>query len=36
MNEYKKDALDILYQFPENKARKGLEDLVVYVTDRKY
>ena len=36
MNEYKKQALDILYQFPENPARKGLEDLVLYVTDRKY
>ena len=36
MNEYKKEALVILYQFPENKARKGLEDLVLYVTDRKY
>lgn len=36
MNHYKKEALDILYQFPENEARKGLEDLVLYVTDRKY
>ncbi len=30
MNEYKKEALDILYQFPDNRARKGLEDLVLY------
>jgi octaprenyl-diphosphate synthase len=36
MNEYKKEALNILGQFPENAARKGLEDLVLYVTDRKY
>jgi octaprenyl-diphosphate synthase len=36
MNEYKKEALDILKEFPENPARKGLEDLVLYVTDRKY
>ena len=36
MNEYKKEALNILCQFPENAARKGLEDLVLYVTDRKY
>ncbi|HUM65439.1 MAG TPA: polyprenyl synthetase family protein, partial [Chitinophagaceae bacterium] len=36
MNAYKKEALEILYQFPENDARKGLEDLVLYVTDRKY
>lgn len=36
MNQYKKEALDILHQFPENPARKGLEDLVLYVTERKY
>lgn len=36
MNEYKKAALDILHQFPESPIRKGLEDLVLYVTDRKY
>ena len=36
MNVYKKEALDILHQFPENNVRQGLEDLVLYVTDRKY
>jgi octaprenyl-diphosphate synthase len=36
MNEYKKEALDILAQFPDSPARKGLQDLVLYVTDRKY
>lgn len=36
MNEYKQAALDILHQFPESPIRKGLEDLVLYVTDRKY
>jgi octaprenyl-diphosphate synthase len=36
MNQYKKEALDILHQFPENPARKGLEELVLYVTERKY
>ena len=36
MNEYKKDALDILAGFPANDYRSGLEDLVNYVTDRKY
>jgi octaprenyl-diphosphate synthase len=36
MNTYKKEALDILYSFPESPIRKGLEDLVLYVTDRKY
>ncbi len=36
MEEYKAEALAILREFPENPARKGLEDLVTYVTDRKY
>ncbi|MBL7742083.1 MAG: polyprenyl synthetase family protein [Chitinophagaceae bacterium] len=36
MNIYKKDALDILSEFPESPARNGLKDLVLYVTDRKY
>lgn len=36
MNSYKNEALDILRQFPESEARKGLEDLVIFVTDRKY
>lgn len=36
MNEYRNDALQILSGFAETPARKGLEDLVVYVTDRKY
>jgi octaprenyl-diphosphate synthase len=36
MNLYKDEALQVLYQFPESPARKGLEDLVLYVTDRKY
>jgi len=36
MNSYKKEALAILYEFPESPIRKGLEELVLYVTDRKY
>ena len=36
MSEYKNEALSILQQFPNNEIRKGLEDLVVFVTDRKY
>jgi octaprenyl-diphosphate synthase len=36
MNAYKEEALQILHQFPESPVRKGLEDLVLYVTDRKY
>ena len=36
MNEYKNEALNILHTFPESPARQGLEDLVLYVTDRKY
>ena len=36
MNSYKNEALNVLYGFPESPIRKGLEDLVKYVTDRKY
>jgi octaprenyl-diphosphate synthase len=36
MNAYKKDALAILHQFPESPVRQGLEDMVLFVTDRKY
>jgi len=36
MNGFKKEALDILHQFPESPARQGLEDMVLFVTDRKY
>jgi len=36
MNTYKNEALDILHQFPESPVRKGLEDLLLFVTDRKY
>lgn len=36
MNQYKNDALEVLRQFSETPVRKGLEDLVLYVTDRKY
>lgn len=36
MNGYKKEALSLLHEFPESPYRKGLEDLVLYVTDRKY
>lgn len=36
MNEYRDEALSILYQFPQSDIRKGLEELVRYTTDRKY
>ncbi len=36
MSLFKQEALGILHQFPESPARQGLEDMVVYVTDRKY
>lgn len=36
MNVYKEEALHILHQFTETPVRKGLEDLVLFVTDRKY
>lgn len=36
MNAFKKEALDVLHQFPESPVRQGLEDMVLFVTDRKY
>jgi octaprenyl-diphosphate synthase len=36
MNEFKQKAIDILHQFHENAYRTGLENLVNFVTDRKY
>jgi octaprenyl-diphosphate synthase len=36
MNSYRNEALNVLWTFPESPIRKGLEDLVQYVTDRKY
>lgn len=36
MNEYKKESLDILHSFPPSDIRTGFEDLVNFVTDRKY
>lgn len=36
MNDYKKEAIDTLHQFPESPVRQGLEDMVLFVTDRKY
>ncbi|GAB3005270.1 polyprenyl synthetase family protein [Niabella terrae] len=36
MYDYKKEALDILMQCPDNEYRKGMLDLVDYVTERKY
>lgn len=36
MNAFKNEALEILHQFPENPSRQGLEDMVLFVTDRKY
>jgi octaprenyl-diphosphate synthase len=36
MNEYKKEALEILFTFPKNEVRDALEELVTYTTDRKY
>jgi octaprenyl-diphosphate synthase len=35
MQEYQKQAFDILYQFEESDARTGLEQLVRYTTERK-
>ena len=36
MNAYRDEALGILYEFPDSPARKALEELVRYTTDRKY
>jgi len=36
MDAYKKDALQILHSFPSSEHRKGFEDMVHFVTDRKY
>lgn len=36
MTEYRDEALKILSEFPESDIRKGLEELVMYTTDRKY
>jgi len=36
MNEYKKQALDLLHSLPPSEIRNGFEDLVNFVTDRKY
>lgn len=36
MIAYRDSALDELHSFPDSEIRKGLEELVVYTTDRKY
>lgn len=36
MNAFKQEALTLLHEFPVSPVRQGLEDLVLYVTDRKY
>ncbi|MES2776128.1 MAG: polyprenyl synthetase family protein [Bacteroidota bacterium] len=36
MNQYRDEALQILFQFPDNEVRLALEHLVRYTTDRKY
>lgn len=36
MNEYKQQALNILYTLPPSDIRNGFEDLLNFVTDRKY
>ena len=36
MNEFYNKAKDILYQFPNDDSRKGLEDLINFVINRKY
>ncbi len=35
MYQYRQEAFDILHQFPESPARQALQDLVIFVTERK-
>jgi octaprenyl-diphosphate synthase len=36
MNHFKEQALNVLHTFPDSDTRRGLEDMVLFVTDRKY
>ena len=36
MNSYRDEAIALLRQFPESETRQALEDMVRFVTDRKY
>ncbi|KAA5537251.1 polyprenyl synthetase family protein [Taibaiella lutea] len=36
MMQYQKEAMDILYQFPESPSRTAMAELVQYVTERRY
>lgn len=36
MNQYRDEALAILFEYPKSDIRDGLEELVRYTTDRKY
>ena len=36
MNQFRDEALAILYEFEDSEVRKGLEELVRFTTDRKY
>ena len=36
MNEYRDEALRILYEFDDSEVRKALEELVRFTTDRRY
>ncbi len=35
MYQYRQEAFEILHQFPESPARQALQDLVIFVTERK-
>jgi octaprenyl-diphosphate synthase len=36
MNQYRDEALAILYEFEDNEVRRALEELVRFTTDRKF
>ena len=36
MNAFRDEALEVLHSFPPSPTRQGMENMVLYVTDRKY
>jgi octaprenyl-diphosphate synthase len=36
MNAFRDEALEVLHSFPASPTRQGMENMVLYVTDRKY
>ncbi len=36
MMQYQAEAMEVLHRFPESEARSAMEELVQYVTERRY